>query len=218
MLELSPIVIPRNLKFKYNYYISYSIKIKRNVKVFKDLNYNNFILLEFNPDVINFCEYPTKINIEIDGKYEEVIFDMYVEYKSGIKEFQLIIGNDFIEDKNNYQRRTTKLEQWCYKSGYNFKIISDKDLYIGKYYTNNLRCLLGLIKRQDIPLLKRYLKMLCSELCDNKIKIKEIMDINIIPFNYVYATIALGIYNGIIIASIKDKIISYDTEVWLNND
>ena len=51
----SPIEISRDMKFKNNYYVNFSIKEKRIINVFNESNYNNILIAEFNPDVMSFC-------------------------------------------------------------------------------------------------------------------------------------------------------------------
>ncbi|KEP24869.1 hypothetical protein BA70_14805 [Bacillus zhangzhouensis] len=54
----SPINIKRSSKFGNNYWEAYSPKLKRNVRLFSDLEYDFWVLVETDPKIPNFCERP----------------------------------------------------------------------------------------------------------------------------------------------------------------
>ena len=51
----SPIKMPRGSHYGSDYWISYSYKLKRKVRLFSMLEYSNFIELEMNSEVEFFC-------------------------------------------------------------------------------------------------------------------------------------------------------------------
>ena len=80
----TPIEMPRGTHYGSNYFIVYSHKIKRNVKLYSNLEYYNFLTLETDPNVEYFCEQPHEISVCIDNKLGKAIFDMFVEYRKPI--------------------------------------------------------------------------------------------------------------------------------------
>ena len=221
MSKFIPIDIPRNKCYGNNYYETYSIRLKRNVRLYSELEYKNFLTVEMNPKVIEYCEQPLKIEIEIDGILESSIFDMWVHYRDGTEEMQEVKYMSDIDPINEYtkraRRQVQKQEQWCRANNYKYSIISEKEIEKGTYYINNLRYLYGLIKRIDIPLYRHYTKMLQEKMIFNRIKVNDILNDNIIKKELIFPTIALGIYEGKIQADINNRVINYETEIWLNN-
>ena len=68
MSKFRPIEMPRCRKYGNNYYITYSKKLNRNITLYSQLEYHNFLTIEMNPHVMDFCEQPLAINVEIDNK------------------------------------------------------------------------------------------------------------------------------------------------------
>jgi len=221
MSKFTPLNMPRSKCFGNNYYETFSVKLKRNVRLFSQLEYKNFLTLEMNPEILEFCEQPIKLQIEIDGTIENSILDMWVHYRNGTEEMQevkytidLEQGTEFYE---RVKKQIQKQEQWCRINGYIYSIRTEKILDAGTYYINNLRYLYGLIKRLDIPLYRRYLKLLINILLLKRITVRDIVNDNKLPVESIFSTIALGIYEGQIEANIFNEIISYDTEIWLKD-
>lgn len=75
-----PINMKRSTKFGSNYWEVSSPKLKRIVRLFSDLEYKNWILIEMNPQIISFCEQQLTIKGYIDRKLKKFIFGMWVLY------------------------------------------------------------------------------------------------------------------------------------------
>lgn len=219
MCKYTPIEATRSTHYGNNYYNTYSLKIKRTVTLFSQLEYMNYLTMEMNPKVKSFCEQPLKIKIENNGVFEYSIFDMWVQYKNRVEEFQEIkYSKDLYKSSNQYERTINQIKKqqtWCKVNGYNYIVRTELDIIRSPYYINNLRFLHGSLKRQNIKVHRRQLNEITSLISDKRIKIFEILHHKIIPTESVYPIIAIGFYDGIIELNIDDKIISYDTEVWL---
>ncbi|MGE7111499.1 hypothetical protein [Lysinibacillus sp. NPDC047702] len=48
--------------------MAYSNKLKRTVYLFSDLEYEHWLQIESDPDIIEFCEQPIKMEIIHNGK------------------------------------------------------------------------------------------------------------------------------------------------------
>ena len=78
----TPIEMPRGTHYGSNYFIVYSHKIKRNVKLYSNLEYYNFLTLETDPNVEYFCEQPgfdASLKYAIDAM-GETAFDFYEKF------------------------------------------------------------------------------------------------------------------------------------------
>jgi hypothetical protein len=174
-----------------------------------------------NPKVIEYCEQPLKVEIEIDGIIESSIFDMWVLYRDGTEEMQEVKYISDLEPINEYtkraRRQVQKQEQWCKANNYKYSIRTEKEIEKGIYYINNLRYLYGLIKRLNIPLARRYIKTLKEKILFDRIKVSDLLDYSDMPAEMIFSIIALGIYEGDIQADIDKRVLNYETEIWLNN-
>lgn len=83
-----PIKMSRSTHYGNNYWEVYSKKIGRSIKCFSNLEYENFLTLEMNPDVEYFCEQPLEIEIIIENELKKSIFDFWVKYRNNNEEFQ----------------------------------------------------------------------------------------------------------------------------------
>lgn len=217
MRNYKPIELKRNMHNKSNYYVTYSLKNRRNVSIFNELEYKNFLMIETNPFIIRYCERPFKINIE-SSLIKEIIPDIWILYKNGKEEIQQIDYNKkFISNGNSKAKEISKtLEQWCDNNNFIYRLKTDKDIDKHSYYIKNLRFLYGNLKRQNEILIKKYFNTLKSSINSDKLKILDIVSNNIIPLEMVYPSIAYGICNGKLNASIKNSIINFNTEIWSN--
>lgn len=84
----NPINMTRGTHYGSNYWEVYSKKINRKVKLFSNLEYENFLSLELNPEIEYFCEQPLEVEIFLDGNKKKTIFDMWVKYKDEGKSFR----------------------------------------------------------------------------------------------------------------------------------
>ena len=211
MNKFSPIDMSRNAHFKNTYYETYSYKIKRNIKLFNELEYKNFLVNEMNPRVVEFCEYPIKIELNDEEGYEETSFDMWVKYEDGKEEMQMVKNIGDIKDNTNIntlaKRRILIQDKWCKINGYEYSIVTEAHINLGNFHISNLRFLFGLIKRNENTVLRRYLKLLCSELSNAKNPLGTFANNGLVPYDLIYSVVALGVYDGKLMASLTDKII-----------
>jgi hypothetical protein len=83
----TPIPIKRSSKYGNNYWVSYSSKLGRNVRLFSDLEYDHWLLIETDPFIVSFCEQPLCIRQEMETDFVESIFDMWTIDVNGTETF-----------------------------------------------------------------------------------------------------------------------------------
>lgn len=217
-----PIDITRKMHSMSNYYETYSPKNRRNVRLFNELEYKNFLTIEMNPDIVRFCEKPFIIQIEINGSIKEIIPDFWIQYKNGKEEIQQIESTKSLNMNDTAQNKAVikelKIQQWCITNNFNYKLREVKDINISMFYLNNLRYLFGLVKRLDSPMSGKYLTILKSKLYGDRVKIIDLFLNKVVPVEALFSTIALGIYNGDLEASIVKEVINFNTEVWIRRE
>ena len=147
---IKPLEMPRGTHYGNNYWIFYSVKLGRRVTAFSNLEYENLITLEMNPEVEYYCEQPTKIILFDKDGDKTAIPDVWVLYKDGREEFQEVkYAESLLEGNPNYMRNMEQIEReksWCEMNGFDFSIKTYESVHIGEYYLRNLIFLRGHLK------------------------------------------------------------------------
>ena len=101
----TPIKMPRGTHYGSNYWMFESKKIHRCVTAYSNLEYENLLTLEMNPEVEYYCEQPYSATVFVGGKEYKTIFDVYVVYKNGREEFQEINWTPTLQKENAVRSR-----------------------------------------------------------------------------------------------------------------
>ena len=219
MAKYQPLELPRGKAYGSNYYMTYSIKLQRNVILYSQLEYHNFLTLEMDPHVKDFCEQPLEIRTEIDNKIGQSVFDMWVYYDNDREEFQEVKYkkdlNMHIDGNNRVIEQIHKQKKWCQLNGYDYAIRTEEDIYFGPYYISNLRYLHGLIIRDMKCLSDTYIKQMIAHIKDSKVSVLILTQTLNISMHDIFSIIAYGLYTGVLAADIDKTILSYDTRIWV---
>lgn len=221
MSKFTPINMPRGTHYGSNYFYTYSIKLQRYVRLFSQLEYHNFLTLEMNPLVEEFCEQPLEIKVNINDKVESSIFDMWVLYKNHEEEFQEVkyISEIMVTinppNRTNHQIEKQKL--WCELNKCNYSVRTDQDIYKGPYYISNLRFIHGTVIRCKPELMEEYLIKVIQLVGKERISVLKLSDMLKTDNTNLINIIAYGIYTGKLEADILLSPISFDTFIWIKN-
>lgn len=102
------------------------------------LEFYQFIILEMDAKVEAFCEQPYKIEGFFNGKKKNSVFDFGVKYKDGCEEFQEVKSTSDLtgDDKSaiRAQEQITFQKEWCKNNGYNYRVITEEDIFDGSNY------------------------------------------------------------------------------------
>ena len=128
----TPIEMPRSTHYGNNYWIFESRKLHRRVTAYSNLEYENLLTLEMNPEVVYYCEQPCSTTVFVSGKEHKTIFDVYIVYKNGREEFQEVKYQQELDSDSPYVLRT------------------DKDIEKGQYFIRNLSVLSAKARRCHI--------------------------------------------------------------------
>lgn len=215
----SPIEMPRGSHYGSDYWVAYSYKLKRIVRLYSMLEYANFITLEMTPTVEYFCEQPLKIeNPDLSSSKKTSVFDFWVQYSDFTHEFQEIkYSSELTENSDNATRSKEQVKiqsNWCSTNGYNYRIITDNDLYDGQFKIQNLELLHNHLLRFS-QTNQVDLKSLQKILSENILSITEIKSLKILPDCYELSALAYLFYSGYISMNIKDRPLDNYTEVKL---
>ncbi len=149
-----PIDMPRGTHYGNNYWIFESRKLHRRVTAFSNMEYENLLTLEMNPEVEYFCEQPCKVTVFVGGKEVNTVFDVYVVYKDGREEFQEVKYQEELDsDTDKGERSRNQLvaqKMWCLQNGFDYNLRTDKDIEDGEFYIRNLSSLATKARRFHI--------------------------------------------------------------------
>lgn len=158
MLSEKPIDMPHSQSYGSNYYICHSLKLKRRVCFYSNLEYANFLSVELNPKIIKYVEQPLQITGENDvGKMCKTVFDMEVLYENNINElWEIKYSSDLTGDNKSAVRAKSQIsiqKNWCLKSNIPYRVRTENDILKGLEHLNNMRFMYHCICRIDESLL-----------------------------------------------------------------
>ncbi|CYU52003.1 S-layer protein [Streptococcus suis] len=126
-------------KYGNNRMIVYSPKLKRKVVLFSNLEYYCYLFLEFDTNVVDFCEQPD-IGIKhlYDGKIHSSVADFLVEYKKDTLQI--------VECKPSSELNNTKVikqlqiqKEWAIANKISHRIFTEKEVLKKQCSLSNLK-------------------------------------------------------------------------------
>lgn len=215
----SPVMIVSNDKNRNTCYEVYSPKLERMVKLYSDLEYDHWVLVEANPSIAAFCEKPVKIKSRYKGQRMESLLDMWIKDKNGSESFVKIKYDYQIEltgIKNSKKEIQDEIQKsWCQESGFDYRIITEKTIRSNMLYLDNMK--------QMIPIIAQYEEVVetdiksISKLLDSysRISISDISyELNTIPFERIRNTVYWMIYKGMVNSDVKAVSLGHKTQIW----
>ncbi len=204
-----PIDMPRSTHYGNNYFIVYSHKIKRNVKLYSNLEYYNFLTLEVDPNIEYFCEQPYEISINIGNTLRKAVFDMYVKYKDGREEFQEIKYKSELSEEDDAsirsQEQIRREQQWCEMNHITFVIRTEEDIIKGRFHMQNLNVIAARLRRY-VPTESAYYNGLIKKtLKKNCLTIQDMIEHKLLPIQHELDHICYLYSEGIIQMDIENQ-------------
>ncbi len=219
----SPVYSGPQTRYGNNRWEVYSSKLKRNITLYSNLEYDHWVLIEFNSEVLFFCEQPLKIKIKLPTRTVTSIFDMWIQWKSGLEEFREIKFEEELKDFGTNSRINWQIQaqqKWCELNNKKYSVITEKYIRSNSVYLSNLKIILRHIdgensKQKDL-IIERILRLLSDqkELSIGKIE-KTFSDLE--SFTVRTALFEL-LYNGKLICDLKEKPLDLRSIVEKKND
>jgi len=213
-MDFQPNINQIGTKYGNNRWEVYSPKIKRRVSLFSDLEYYNWLENEMNPDIIDFCEQPTKI---LNSTYSSLskkytIPDLIVE-NSDHRMTLIEVKHKTELDDERVKQQILLQKQWAKDHDMNFKIFTE-DILKNRYYLSIWKQIIQVIASPK----PEYLSVNINNIISNSkleipITIKTILDNNNEDQSAIINAIYHLIYEGRIgIPKLTDRF-SMNTEV-----
>ncbi|MBP1931987.1 TnsA endonuclease N-terminal domain-containing protein [Ammoniphilus resinae] len=217
----SPVDIKPSKYFGNNWFGD-SPKMNRQVYLHSDLEYDHWVLVETNPNIVAFCEQPLRIQSIVNEDLIESVFDMWVQYKDSEEHFIEVKYSHELNPNNPSPksqraiRQTTAQMLWCKQHGFQYSIMTEDSIRGNPIYLSNMKEIIPCVRMMkatietDEYLLLRVLKgknrMTFSELfhlLHTKITAQRLRNI-----------IYWCIYHGKILSNADQIPFSPQTEVW----
>ncbi|MGY1423899.1 TnsA endonuclease N-terminal domain-containing protein [Bacillus cereus] len=144
----NPIKMPRNKSFGNNYWEVYSPKLSRTVRLFSNLEYEHWLLIEIDRTIKNFCEQPLKIQYFKDGRMKESIFDMWIQYHNQVEEFREV--KHIVDLPTSRAKQQIELQKnWCNDHGYSYKVVTDYNIRSNHILLDNAKIIIPYLKNSS---------------------------------------------------------------------
>lgn len=207
-----PLITSASKRYGNNRWESFSNKLKRNVYLFSDLEYQHWLQIETDPNIIDFCEQAIKMEIIEDNKTQFSIIDMWVRYKNGEQFFiEIKYSKDLIKDSVKKQINVQRL--WCKANQAAHLIKTENEIILSPIKLSNLKLLIRQvkntteIKQENIDTVKKHIfgqpKSIEQIALDTDIEISELINI-----------VCILVYNGYIKCDLDKKHLGKNMEVW----
>lgn len=132
----------------------YSPKKKRVINLFSDLEYYNWLKIDCNPKVADYCEQPLKISGMYNGRKVSSTFDMWVLYFDCSEEFQEVKPmSKLVPTSSSYanvQKQITVQKEWCKEHSKNYRIVTEKEIFNNLILLNNIEKIHSFIRGWNI--------------------------------------------------------------------
>lgn len=210
----TPLITDASKKYGNNRWLAYSSKLKRTVYLFSDLEYEHWLQLEFDANVVSFCEQPLKVSIKVESKEVSSIFDMWVQYKDGYEEFlEIKYTSDLL--KENVQNQLQIQKSWCEKNLKNHRVVTDQEIKQDPIKNSNMKLILNMIKSpiEDVVTIRNIKQTI--EVTPQKLTIEALSHHSQIPINQTLKIVSFLIYSNEIKSDYSVKPLGKKTEVWL---
>lgn len=195
------------------------ISIKRNDLIsFESSLERDFIyLLEYNSEIIQYCEQPIKISYQKKGKKSYYVPDFYVKYSDERPNeiIEVKYSEDLLKNKNKFEDKFIAAQLFCDKNGFNFKILTEKeirnDLLFNCKFLLNYRKPRVDINFEEVEMLQNFIKSNDDSTPSNVI---ELFNADLEYKAQILYTLWFMIANDLVKSDLNSKL-TMNSKIWL---
>ncbi|MET4559763.1 hypothetical protein ABIA69_000906 [Lysinibacillus parviboronicapiens] len=208
----TPQIMDANKKYGNERWFPYSPKLGRTVYLFSNLEYEHWLQVELNPNVVDFCEQPLKVKSNYKDTNGASIFDMWVQYKDGSEEFiEIKYKSDLLKDRVKKQIDVQK--NWCRKNNKNHKVMTELEIQQGSVKLSNIKLMIKYLDH-DLNQLDQ-IKIIKQLLLGNRLTIENLSNASKIPYQDTFLIVTHLIYMNEVKSNFTEKPFGKKTEVWI---
>ncbi len=136
------------------YWEVYSPKLGRDVKLYSNVEWEHWLLLESDPNVVYFCEQPVRM-LTLVGEKGSSFIDMWVLFADHTEEYREIkVSEDVDSDRSKKQIQIQK--SWCERNNFVHRVVTELDLKKFKQQIESCKEFIGFIPHK---ISERHLKL-----------------------------------------------------------
>ncbi|WP_025677226.1 hypothetical protein [Paenibacillus massiliensis] len=155
----SPIPLTKSEKTGVGYWEGYSPKLKRDVTLLGDLEYDYWLFIETDPRILSYCERP--ILIESSSFTSKIITSVpshWVKYQDNT---EAIIKVRFSKvETSKYEKLKKQLlieEQWCKEKNIKHCVVNDQEIRSNPLLLSNKKLLISIVSNRQHQLIQTYI-------------------------------------------------------------
>lgn len=155
-IKYHPLKIARSKRYGNNYWTSRGNKVgKRNIELYSDLEFDHWLNVETNPEVITYCEQPLKISYVLKGQLRTSIFDMWILNRDGKETFvEVKYEKELTPSHPKYDRTKRQIEaqrEWCRLNNKSYEVRTEKTIRSGLHSIENRTSIVAAILNSKKP-------------------------------------------------------------------
>ena len=214
--------MPRSTHYGNNYWSFKSKKTGILVECFSNLEFFNALTLEMDPTVEHYCTQPYTADVHTEDGIEHVTFDVYIKYMNGRELFSECKYTAELDEENVSSaalrsRNQIRLEEkWCHDNHFDFAVVTEKDVFKGKKFLENILFLYGHYDSEAVNISEMnavYDKIVEKFSKQESMQISEMVEEGILDEKRVYQQISWLYARGYISMRILSRPLDYKTEV-----
>lgn len=207
-----PLITDASKKYGNNRWLVYSNKLKRDVYLFSDLEYEHWLQVETDSYIVDFCEQPVKMEVLKNNKLQYSIVDMWVKYKNGKQLFiEIKYSKDLLKDKVKKQIDIQKV--WCEAQQKNHLIKTEKEIKINSIHLSNLKLIIKKVNK-SLETNHEVINLINCQINSQPKTVQQVHFETKIEYNELFNTICILLYKGEIKSDLSFRYLSKSTEVW----
>ena len=199
-----------------NRWFTESLKLKRLIHLYSDLEYDHWVLTETNPHVESFCEQP--VNNALNQ--QPFVFDMWIKWKNAKHVFvEVKYENKLNPSSGKFDQKALDSVQrkadWCQRNGFEFQIVTELQIRNNQIYLENMKRLIGFLKNGEIDIFTHE-TILKTIRTIHKTSLEGLIRTGGWDSQIVFQFLSTAVVRGEIHTNLDTEPLSKFTEVWVN--
>lgn len=180
-----PIIIGSSNKYGNNRWKSYSIKLQREIFLTSDLEYYHWLHVEFDPNIVSYCEQPFEIKIPYKNIIASSIPDMWKLHSNGQEEIvEVKYSTDLCSPRVLKQLEVQR--KWCTINGVTHNVITENEVNQSAILLSNYKMILKILKQTtqiDTSLKDNVIEVVKDSKCFKLSELSKILDVPLNDLN-----------------------------------
>ncbi|MFX3634428.1 MAG: TnsA endonuclease N-terminal domain-containing protein [Candidatus Pristimantibacillus sp.] len=212
-----PKVMPRSAKYGSNYWNTEGPKVdKREVTLYSDLEFDNWVTVDSDPNVETYCEQYPEITYVYDGVLHSSVFDMWIRYHDGSEIYREVKYEVELNENDPRNERTLRQiaaqRAYCIENNFTYEVLTEKILRKNPQELENRLKIISFIKNSSN---QKAAEVVLNHINDKRRSLQTLSELTTLPYALIHDNCLWLYYHGAIHINLDEKIICKQSEVWL---